>query len=241
MGAGGHTDLRQSGNQGLRGGFQRIHLHRQRRHAVVGGQEGLRLLPAQQGQQPFHQPLGMAVPDGQIPGLVPVRDVWQVLFVLGNFAQHRVHKTRGLSPLAELCQLHGGVHRRAVRHLVQKQDLIGANAQDVQQGRLQMVRLLGAVGADIEVQQQPVLHGAIHDAAAKGRVGAGQAVPTQLGLQGGVRPGAVGAAADQHPQGGLTGGSAHRRPPPCRLSPFRPRKMSTNRSSCKMDISSAAT
>ena len=46
-----------------------------------------------------------------------------------------------------------------------------------------MVRLLGAVGGEIEVQQQTVLRHAVHHAAAKGRILRGQAVSGQLSLQ----------------------------------------------------------
>ena len=104
-----------------------------------------------------------------------------------------------------------------------------------------MIRLLGAVCGQVKVQQQAVLRHAVHHAAAKGRILGGQLVPGQLGLQGGVRPGAVGPTGDQDFQRGITGRMAHSRPPPRFPLPPRARKISTNRSSCTSDISSAAT
>ena len=46
-----------------------------------------------------------------------------------------------------------------------------------------MIQPLGAEGAEVMVQQQLVLHDAVDDAAAQCRIGAGDAVPLQLGLQ----------------------------------------------------------
>ena len=215
-----------------------VHLHRQRRNAVIGGQERLRFLPAQQRQQPLHQPFGMAVPDGEIALRVPVRDFGQIVFMLCDFPQHRVHQASGLAPLKEFGQIDRLVDGGAVWHLVQEQNLIGAQPQNVRQRGLQVVNGLGAVSTQVKVKQQLVLQDAIDHAAAQGRVGTGQSIPGNLRLQDGVRPGTFGPAGDQHPQGSL---SAHSRPPPLRPPPLRPRKIKTYRSSCSMDISRAAT
>ena len=238
MHPGGYSLRLQPLQKGLGGGAQGIDLDGNGRRGVVGSQEGLRLLPPQQGQQPPDQPFGMAVPKGQCRHLVPIRQGGQCLFVFGNLTENSVDKARRLPPFHNLGQLHRLVDCGAVRDLVQIQDLVGPHPQDIQQGRLEMVRLLGAVSRQIKVQQHLVLQHAVDDPAAQGRVRAGETVPAQLRLQGGIRPGTVGSAALQHPQGRQSGRSTQSRPPPRLL---RPRKISTNRSSCSADISSAAT
>ena len=186
--------------QALRGRLQRIDLDGQRRDFVVGGQKPLRLLPAQQIDHAFREPLGMAVLNGQPLNLIPVRNGRQRFLVLGNLTENSVDKAGRLSPLRQLCQLHRGIDGGAVGNFVKEKYLVRTDAQNLQKGRLQMIRLLRAIGTDIEVQQHLVLHDTVDDAAAKCRVRAGQAVPADLGFQSGVRPGTVAAAAHQHPQ-----------------------------------------
>ena len=179
----------------------------------------------------------MAVPNGEILHLIPLRNGRQVIFILRNLAKHRVDKTGGLSPAGDLRQLHGGVHRGAVRHPIQIQDLVSAQTQNFQQRRLEMIRLLGAVRAEVKVQQQLVLNHAVNKAAAQRRLRPNQTIPAQLSFQGSVCPCVVIPAGRQNPQGCFP--RAHQ----SRLLPrlLRPRKISTYRSSCSADISRAAT
>ena len=94
----------------------------------------------------------MAVAGGKIGDRVLFRHRGQVFLVGGYLPEHGVDQARGLAPAAVPAELHRGIHRRAVRHTVQKDDLIGSQPQDVRQGLLQMVDLLGAVGPEIVVQ-----------------------------------------------------------------------------------------
>jgi uncharacterized repeat protein (TIGR02543 family) len=71
---------------------------------------------------------------------------------LGQKPQNRIDKTGGLATLHQLCQFYGFVHCCAVRHLVQKQNLVRTQLQNLQQRQLQMIRLLAAVGTNIEIQ-----------------------------------------------------------------------------------------
>ena len=119
----------------------------------------------------------MTVPDGEVFCLVPLRDGQQRRLILSDLAEHRVHKAGCLPSAGDLRQLHGGVHRRAVRHPVQVQDLVSSQPQNFQQRRLKMVRLLGAVRAEVEIQQLLVLDHAVNQSAAQRRLRAHQTVP----------------------------------------------------------------
>ena len=204
MGPDNHAGCLQLRRQLLRSSFQRIHLNRQRRRSVVGHKAGFRLRP-QNGLEAFHQPLGMAVPDGEAVQCILVRDPRQVYLVPGELPQHRVHQPGCLGPAVVLGLLHRLIDSGAVGNFIQKQNLISPNPQNFQQRRLQVVDLLGAVGTQVEVQQQPVLHHAVDDAAAQRRLWSGQAVPAELGPQGRIRPGPGRAAAHQDAQGGVPG------------------------------------
>ena len=233
----------QRGPQGLRRGQDRVGLDGDGRRGVVRPEEGLRLLPAQQGQQPPNQPLGMAVAGGKVRDSVPLRHRGQVFLVGGHLPEHGVHQARSLAPAAVPAELHGGIHRGAVRHPVQKDDLIGPQPQDVRQRLLQVVDLLRAVGPEIVVQQRPVLQHAVNQAGGQRRLLPREAAPPELRIQSRVRPGGGAVHLPQHPQGrgaGVVPFFPHLRPPR-RSPPPRPRKMRRKRSSCRRDVRSAAT
>ena len=139
----------------------------------------------------------MAVGDAQSCD-IPLRQRREIRLILRDLAQHGVDEpTRG-APSVRAAELHGLADGGVVGHLVQKQDLVRADAQNVGKWRLQMVELLRAVGAQIPVQQQLVLHHAVDDAAAKRRVLSTQCALAELRLQRGVRPRTVAAAGDQN-------------------------------------------
>ena len=206
------------------GGTAGVHLSGHRGLAVAGGQERLRPLPAQQGQQPLHQPLGMAVADGEVARLVPVRDGGQRPPPPAQPPEDGVDQARRRSPARALRQLHRRMDGGAVRHPVQEQDLIGPDPQDVRQRRLEALQLLGAVPGEVKVQQGLVLDDPVDDPAAQPRVGRSE--PRQAGAQRRVRPGPPYAASRQDGQRLPAG--AHPRPPPRRPPrSLRPRKIST--------------
>ena len=178
----------------------------------------------------------MAIANRKIFDLIPLRDFRQIFLILRYLTQHGVDKSCCLSAPGQLRQLHRGLNCRAVRHSIQKQNLIGPQPQNFCQRLLKMVRLLGAIGRQIKIQQELILHYAIDHAAAKRRIRAHQTVAVQLGLQCGVRPCVIVPASGQDPQGRFSCSHQSR----LRLL-LRPRKIRTYRKSCRADISSAAT
>ena len=160
----------------------------------------------------------------------------------GELPQHRVDQPRCPGHLVGLGLVYRLIDGGAVWHPVQKQDLIGTQAQDIQQHRLQFFHFLGAEFPQSKIQPRPILHHAIDQPSGQGRIGAGEAVLGNGGFQRAVRPGTALTAGDQHPQRGLPRSGAHWRPPPLRPSPPPlAKKISRYRSSCSRDISSAAT
>ena len=240
MGPDRYAGLRQLRRQALRVGPQGIHLDRQGRRCVVCRQERL-CLRSQDRQEPLHQPLGMTVSNRERLCLLPVRDGRQTALVPGELPQHRIHQAGCPGTAIGLCLLHRLVDGGAVRHLVQIQDLIGPDPQDLRQGRLEAVELLGAIGSQVEVQQQPVLHDAVDDPAAQRRLRACQAIPPELRAQRRIRPGPGSPAAHQDPEGRVPGAGGAHRLPPRSFPPPRPTKISTYRSSCSRLMRSAAT
>ena len=79
----------EGGCQGLRRGFQRVHLGTGGGLPVVGFQQGLRLLPAQPPGKLVRQPLGVAVPGGRI------RRLRQGILLPHQTAQHPVDQPGG--------------------------------------------------------------------------------------------------------------------------------------------------
>ena len=130
-----HPLGRQHGSQLLCGDFEGVYLGTGGRLAVVGGQQGLRLLSAQPGNEGIHQPLRMAVPGGEVGGRLhrlPLAD---------QAAEHPVDQPCGPRIFGLLS---GQGHRLAdggvIRHPVQIQKLIGPQAQQVADRRLQLVQ-----------------------------------------------------------------------------------------------------
>ncbi len=136
----------------------------------------------------------MAVGDAQSCDILRQRR--EIRLILRDLAQHAVDEpARCVRPFVRL--LHGLADGAVVGHLVQKQDLVRADAQNVGKWRLQMVELLRAVGAQIPVQQQLVLHHAVDDAGCKAPRPERSSAHLPSCLQRGVRPRTVAAAGDQ--------------------------------------------
>ena len=130
-----HPLGRQHGSQLLCGDFEGVYLGTGGRLAVVGGQQGLRLLSAQPGNEGIHQPLRMAVPGEEVGGRL------QRLPLANQAAEHPVDQPCGPGIFGLLS---GQGHRLAdggvIRHPVQIQKLIGPQAQQVADRRLQLVQ-----------------------------------------------------------------------------------------------------
>ena len=191
--------------QVLRRGFQGVHLDAGGNGVVVQPQELLGLIGADQVQQPQHQPLGMAIPQGQVVRRGPLGQVRHIHPVLHKPPQHGVDHTGGLGPPVAAGHLHRLVDGGPVGHPVHKQYLIAADAQDAADHRLQPLRLLGAPAADVIVQQHPVLHHPIAQAGGKGRVPAVQPVLGDQTAQGLIGPGVGLVHLHQRIQGHIPG------------------------------------
>ena len=73
--------------------------------------------------------------------------------------------------------------------LVQKQDLIRAEAQNIEHDWLQLCKRRGDHLRQIKVQQQPVLHHAVHEPRGQRRVAAAEAVAGDILFECAVGPG----------------------------------------------------
>ena len=104
-----------------------------------------------------------------------------------------------------LGHLHRLIDGGAMRDLIHKQDLISADPQDIQDQRLQPLRLLRAPQTDIVVQIHAVLDHAVGDTAGQCCVAAVQAVFGDGPLQAAVRPCVGTGDAQQHLQRGIAG------------------------------------
>ena len=189
----------------LCGGPQRIHLDTGGHGVVIQPQKCLGLIRPHQVQQPQHQPLGMAVPQGEIVRRGPFRQVRHIHPMLHEPPQHSVDHTGGLGPSPAAGHLHRLVDGSPVGYLIHKQDLVAADAQDAPDHRLQPLRLLGAPAANVVVQQHAVLHNAVAQAGGKGSVPAVQPVLGNEPPQGLVGPGVGLIHLHQRVQGYISG------------------------------------
>ena len=112
--------------------FQRVDLRRYRRDGIVAAQERFSLPSAQQRGHALRQPPRVARLYRNSLNLV-LRQRRKRVLVLRQLPQHRVDQSCRRAALRRLGELYRLVDRRAVRHLVQKQDLIRADAQDIRQ------------------------------------------------------------------------------------------------------------
>ena len=216
--------------------LQGIDLNRQRRRSVVGRKAGLRLLRPQNG-------LAAASP-ATWDGCTGWRDAVPCILVRDRRAACSLFRgelaaaPRSPGPAAlarplSLAMLHRLIDSGAVRHFVQKQDLIGPNPQNIQQRRLQVVHLLGAVGCP---GRSPAAAGSaarrrrcrLHSAASRPV----RPSSAELGLQGArpPRPRPCGSAIRTCRAVSRASGALIRCLPD--RGRRRPRKISTYRSSC---------
>ena len=168
--------------------FQKIRLDARRHRLVVKAQVLLRLLRPQQLQKPPHEPARVAVAHGEVFLRRLMRQLRHVFAVCADAAQDGVHHARGLRPPVLPGHLDGLADRRVLRHLIQKQDLVRAHAQDIADDRLEPRHLLAAPAADIEIEQHAVLHHAIGDARRERRVPAVEPTARNAAAQPLVRP-----------------------------------------------------
>ena len=212
-----HALLRKLLFKGVLRGLQGIILDRHGSNTVVGCKECFRFFPAQKIYQPLYQPLGMAVANREISLCIFIRNRGKLVFVLGDLAQHRIDKSGSLPTLIHFRKLNRLIDCRTIRDFIQIENLVSTNSENIQQRRLEMIRLLGAVSADIKIQKHPVLHHTVDNTAAKGGIRAGKTIPDDLCFQCGIRPGTIGPAAHQDPQSRCTGRNLHLRFPPLRF------------------------
>ena len=192
----------------LRRTFQRIGLDGGGDDLVVHPQVVLRLLRPDHVDQAAHQPLGMAVPHGQIVRCGALGQRGHVHPVGHKLPQHRIDHACGLGTAPALGHLHRLVDGGAVGDLIHEQDLIPPDAQDIQNHRLQPVRLLAAPAADIVVQQTAVLDDTVGKTRAERRLPAVQLVFGNGAFQTAVRPGVGAADLHQHLQRSITGAAS---------------------------------
>lgn len=208
MGAYRHTGGPQLFLQLLRRDLQRIGLDGGGDDLVVHPKVVLCLLCAHHVDEAAHQPLGMAVPHGQVIRCRALGQRRHIHPVGDELPQHRVDHTGSLGAAPALGHLHRLIDGGAVGDLIHKQDLIPADPQNVQDHRLQTVRLLAAPAAYIVVQQTAVLDNAVSKACAKRRLPAVQSVFRNGALQAAVRPRIGAADLHQHLQRRVTGAAS---------------------------------
>ena len=148
----------------------------------------------------------MAVPDGQILGLVLPVDEGQPFQITGRRPQDTVDQTWATGILAVFPgQLHRLVHCGAGRNLGQKGHLIDAQAQRVEHPVFQPFYLYRGEFPDIEVTEQLVLKHAETEPGGQRRIPAVQSRLSDVLFQGQVGPGPLLFAGGQGHQGHFTG------------------------------------
>ena len=190
--------------QRIRGRLEMVGLDGGGHHLIIQPQEALRFLRTQQVDQPFHQPLGMAVADGQIVR----RSTGQrrhIHPVSHKFPQHGVDHAGRLGAVGTAGHLHRLVHRSVMGDLIHKQDLVTADAQNVANDALQLFCLLGAVAADVVIQQHLVLHHAVAQTGGQRRLTTVQLIFGNGALETAVRPCIGTVDLHQHFQRHVTG------------------------------------
>ena len=104
-------------------------------------------------------------------------------------AQRAVDQPGGALVGIGLCLFDGLIDGGGDGDLVQKQDLIRAEAQNIEHNRLQLCKRRGDHLRQIKVQQQPVLHHAVHEPRGQRRVAAAEAVAGDILFECAVGPG----------------------------------------------------
>ena len=150
---------------------------------------------------------------------------------LHRTAQNAVDQARGKTLFFTILlrQIHGLIHRRIVRHLIQFVNLVQAQMEDIVNHRMQIPDLAGEQLFQIPVQLVPVLEDTVAKPCRQRRVPAVQPVTEDVLLQHAVGPGAIFPAGDQRIQRSLSGahisfpggGPGNNREPPsaCRPRP----------------------
>ena len=148
-------------------GFHGVGLHRGGDNGVIAGEVLLCLFLTQDLHQTLHQPQGMAIADAESFSCTAAGQRGQIQPVGDEFTQHSIHHAACLGAAMALRHLHRLVNSGAVRHLVHKKDLIGADAENIQNERFQLAGRLGAPKVDVVIQIRAVLDNTVGDAAAE--------------------------------------------------------------------------
>ena len=151
----------------LRLGFHGVGLHRGGDNGVIAGEVLLCLFLTQNLHQALHQPQGMAVANTEGFGHTAAGQRGQIQPVGDKLAQHSIHHAACFGAAMALRHLHRLIDGGTVGHLVHKKDLIGADAENIQNERFQLAGRLGAPQVDIVIQIRTVLNDTVGDAAAE--------------------------------------------------------------------------
>ena len=178
-------DLRlvQRGGYLLRRGDQGVTLQGGLRDVVVSGKEGLERFFVHGRAQAVDERLGVGIFCREV-----LRRGERVLLPRER-AQRAVDQPGGALVGIGLCLFDGLIDGGGNGDLVQKQDLIRAEAQNIEHDRLQLCKRRGDHLRQIKVQQQPVLHHAIHEPRGQRRVAAAEAVAGDILFECAVGPG----------------------------------------------------
>ena len=151
----------------LRLGFHGVGLHRGGDNGVIAGEVLLCLFLTQNLHQTLHQPQRMAIADAKSFSRTAAGQRGQIQPVGDKLAQHSIHHAACLGAAMALRHLHRLVNGGAVRHLIHKKDLIGADAENIQNKGFQLAGRLGAPKVDVVIQIRTILNDTVGDAAAE--------------------------------------------------------------------------
>ena len=204
MGPGGNTFLGKPLQQGPAADLEGVDPGSGRRGDVAGPQKRLAAVKAQALVHLSHEPLGMAVADGQIVQLWPAGHLRQMAQVPLEGPEHTVGIACGGGAGGFFNQLHRFMDSGAVGDAGEKDQLICPQTQRVQHLGRQLFHRAGGKLPNEEIQPGPVLQHAV------GQIGSERRFfPTHIpaGLfQIQVGPGALAAESDQGAQRRFTGG-----------------------------------
>ena len=151
----------------LRLGFHGVGLHRGGDNGVIAGEVLLGLLLPQDLHQALHQPQRMAIADAEGLRHTAAGQRRQIQPVGDKLAQHSIHHAACFGAAMALRHLHRLIDGGTVGHLVHKEDLIGADAENIQNKGFQLAGRLGAPKVDIVIEVRTVLNNTVGDAAAE--------------------------------------------------------------------------
>ena len=183
-----------------------IHLDGDGGLTVVPPEEGLQLLPVQAVPPILHQPLGVAVEQGEVGGGMGPVQRRQVVQMPGQVAEDAVDHPAGPGILTQLLgEGHGLAHRGAHGNFGEEEHLVQPQPEAVAHLALHLGQFHGGVLLEVVVQQHPVLQ---HSKAQAG--GQGSVPPVQMGLlddffQMAVGPGLLMVHGNQSLQGSFPG------------------------------------